>query len=246
MTGTKERERALRWRETKYAMTRSGLRGSRDLRYLGRGSRLIADIMAREYELALAAYARGDLLDVGCGAAPLYGVYRDRITSSTWVDWRQQDGVPPLDLAHDINTPFPFPSESFDTILATDVVEHLHDPETFFRELTRLLRPGGQLILGAPFMYWVHEAPHDYHRYTRFRLERLCASNALTVERLDAHGGAFEVVLDVIGKVVATSAIASFVHGGLISLLLNSPAHRLFRRRHTETFPLAYVLVARR
>ena len=47
----------------------------------------------------------------------------------------------------DLNAPLPCPDASFDTIIATEVIEHLENPRAAFRELSRLVRPGGRLLL---------------------------------------------------------------------------------------------------
>jgi len=71
--------------------------------------------------------------------------------------WEQQG----LDIICDI-TSIPEPDGSFDAVLCTEVLEHLPDPLAALRELTRLLRGGGILILTAPFCSWVHFSPYFY------------------------------------------------------------------------------------
>lgn len=56
----------------------------------------------------------------------------------------------------------PAPSESFDVVLCTEVLEHLPDPLAAIKELARLLRPGGQLLLTAPFCSFTHFSPYFY------------------------------------------------------------------------------------
>jgi len=67
----------------------------------------------------------------------------------------------------------PFREGLFDLVLCTEVLEHLHTPELALKELWRVLRPGGKLLLTTPFAYAIHYAPTDYWRYTRHGLERL-------------------------------------------------------------------------
>jgi SAM-dependent methyltransferase len=66
-----------------------------------------------------------------------------------------------IDLVCDI-TDIPEPDNSFDVILCTEVFEHLPNPADALDEFTRLLKPGGQLILTAPFASLVHFAPYHY------------------------------------------------------------------------------------
>jgi SAM-dependent methyltransferase len=69
----------------------------------------------------------------------------------------------------------PFEDASFDHILCTEVLEHVEDPASLIAEMSRVLRPGGTIVVTVPFSARVHHAPHDYHRYTSFRLRSLFA-----------------------------------------------------------------------
>jgi SAM-dependent methyltransferase len=66
-----------------------------------------------------------------------------------------------IDLVCDIST-IPEPDAAFDAILCSEVLEHVPDPIKALDEFVRLLKPGGKLILTAPFASLVHFAPHHY------------------------------------------------------------------------------------
>lgn len=53
-------------------------------------------------------------------------------------------------LQADLNDCIPLAKDSIDVIIATDVLEHLVDPYTFVREMYRVLKPGGYIILDTP------------------------------------------------------------------------------------------------
>jgi SAM-dependent methyltransferase len=184
-------------------MQKGRLRATADQRQLVVNWRMLADIVARKYDEALRRYARGRLLDLGCGAAPLYAAYRDHIDSVTCVDWTNTPyGVSYLDLECDLSHPLPLETGSFDTIILSDVLEHLPEPATCWAEVSRLLAPGGKFILNVPFWCRVHQAPHDYYRYTQFALARFAEKADLRVLQLDPAGGAVECVLDMVGGIL--------------------------------------------
>ncbi|WP_219339831.1 class I SAM-dependent methyltransferase [Luteimonas salinisoli] len=86
----------------------------------------------------------------------------------------------------------PFPDASFDTVLLLEVLEHLRDPSGALAEIARVLKPRGQLFLTLPFLYPVHDAPHDYQRYTCHGLLREMAEAGFLVDDLVENLGSAE------------------------------------------------------
>lgn len=110
---------------------------------------------------ALRRYAGPRLVDVGCGEKPY------RSLAPTVDEWIGVDRDPhsAADLLGDAYC-IPLESESVDTVLCTQVLEHVEEPHRALIEMRRVLRPGGILILTAP-QYWpLHEEPRDFFRYT--------------------------------------------------------------------------------
>jgi SAM-dependent methyltransferase len=234
-----------RWRPTRFVETKHGWRGSSDARDVAPGSRHTADLQARHYAPALRAHARGRLLDLGCGKVPLFEMYRRHISSSVCVDWPSSyHGNAHVDVACDLNQPIPFSSAAFDTIVLSDVIEHLFDYQTVWSEMARLLRPSGKLIVGVPFLYWLHEDPFDYFRPTEFALRRYCEANGFTVVSLDPYGGAADVIFDIAAKHLAVSSMLAraFYWAGRAFV----PPARALCARTNRKFPLGYILVAQR
>ena len=245
-------KRQEEWRPSKFVAVNGRFRASRDPKEVAPASRLITDRLAVVYEAALRQHARGALLDLGCGQVPLFGVYRGLVSSVTCVDWAARGEVSHLDLEADLNHPLPLPDGEFDTVLATDVFEHVSHPRRVFREISRLLRPEGTLIAGVPFLYWIHEEPHDYYRYTEFALRHLCTESGLIVSSVEPYGGAPEILFDTLAKTLSygglgTMAVGRWMAAGTTLLgqaCGGSAVGRRVSRATARSFPLGYCLIA--
>lgn len=238
---------ASQWKPSKFELRRGRWRGARDPRELGIGSRLISDLVARLYERHLPAHARGALLDLGCGKVPLYAIYAPHVDAVTCVDWAPGEHI---DLACDLSQPLPFGDARFDTIVLSDVLEHMPDPELVWREMTRVLRPGGKVVMNVPFYYSVHAHPHDYYRYTSFALERFVRINGLELVELLPVGGLLEIFADLCAKsfsklplIGPPLAMAIQFFAGAFGR--TTPGARVARvsSRH---FPFGYFMIAQR
>ena len=119
----------------------------------------------------------GRLLDVGCGMKPYESLLTQRESRYYGTDWPvtmegSYGGSTRADFFSD-SMVLPFPEGTFDTIVSTQVLEHVRQPEIVIREMARVLKPSGILILSAPMTWPLHEEPHDYYRYTLHGLRHL-------------------------------------------------------------------------
>ncbi len=134
----------------------------------------------------------GRLLDAGCAHKPYLGVFRESVSAHVGIDWThngvQGAALDGPDIVGDVGR-LPFASESFDTVLCTQVLEHVPSPERVMNEFWRVLRPGGILITTTPQTWGLHHEPHDYYRYTHYGLAYLARSTGFEVLRLQSRGG---------------------------------------------------------
>ncbi|MBS0419366.1 MAG: class I SAM-dependent methyltransferase [Proteobacteria bacterium] len=240
---------AANWQPSKFVRRRGKLTGTRDTREVPIGSRLITDLTARWYEAQIAQHVRGRLLDLGCGKVPLFEAYRPFATETVCVDWGQSlHSNGHLDLECDLTQPLPFADGEFDTIILSDVLEHIAEPQPLWREMARVLSTGGRILLNVPFFYWLHEQPHDYYRYTEYALQRFAAQADLRITHLSAIGGAPEVLADILAKNLVHLPLLGRPLAALTQtmtqFLVRAGPGRRISARTSRQFPLAYALVA--
>jgi len=70
-------------------------------------------------------------------------------------------------------TEFDFGDKRFDAVVMCEVLEHVREPSRAIANIHNFLRRGGVLILSTPFIFPLHDQPHDYYRFTRHGLEWL-------------------------------------------------------------------------
>jgi SAM-dependent methyltransferase len=124
------------------------------------------------------------VLDVGCGNKP----YADLFTDCTYIgaNYDAIDADP--DIVADAMR-LPIAAQSIDLVFCSQVIEHVPRPWKLVEECYRVLRPGGWLVLSAPFYWPLHEEPHDYFRFTRYGLKNLVLSAGFSQCRIESDGG---------------------------------------------------------
>ena len=190
-------------------------------------------------------YASGKLLDCGCGTVPYYEIYRELVDEIYCTDWENSmHDNKFVDAYSDLNTRLNFESEFFDTVLLTDVLEHIYNPSNLMNEIARVLKPGGKVIIAVPFFYWIHEQPHDYYRYTEFTLRRICEDSGLKILELEPYGGYLDVLFDTINKVFIRKKFLLKVFMPLALMIKKSFINRKINKKHQNKYPLGYILCA--
>ncbi|SPE34721.1 Methyltransferase type 11 [Candidatus Sulfopaludibacter sp. SbA6] len=152
-----------------------------------------------EIDDAVAKLARGlppsaRVLDAGAGEGQ-YAHYFARqrycgvdlaVGNVAW-DYSRLDSIADL-------SALPFRSGAFDAALHIVTIEHLREPGRALKEIARAVAPGGTLLIAAPHEWEVHQAPHDYFRYTRYGLAYLLETSGFEVTEMRAAGGYFRLL----------------------------------------------------
>lgn len=106
-----------------------------------------------------------------------------------------------IDIVSDIIS-IPVPGASFDVVLCTEVLEHVPYPLKALEELARVLKPGGQLIVTAPFISFTHFAPYHYHTgFSRFFYEHHLPAMGLQITEISPNGNFFELTAQEVRRI---------------------------------------------
>jgi 2-polyprenyl-3-methyl-5-hydroxy-6-metoxy-1,4-benzoquinol methylase len=121
----------------------------------------------------------------------------------------------------------PIANNSIDVVLMFEVLEHVKSPADVCAEIARVLRHQGKLYLSVPFLYPIHDAPHDYQRFTIHGLRYLLSQHNLVVIEEKQHGNSFLVVLQLFNLALLEFVLRLLKISktlGVLSILIVYPA----------------------
>jgi len=196
----------------------------------------------------LPEYVKGNVLDVGCGNAP----YLKEIKKYT-------DEIVLMDISlHEIPISFlgnvhniPLTDSSFDLTLCLQVLEHVPEPAIAIREIVRVMKSQGVLLLSVPHLSRLHEIPYDFYRYTEYGIRYLLESAGLEIIKLISTDG----LVSFIGHQLSLSFLLTtwkdkllrpfflFINKYIFTLLFSN-LDKCFGMK--KIFPQGYVVVARK
>ncbi|MFH1638666.1 MAG: class I SAM-dependent methyltransferase [Candidatus Woesearchaeota archaeon] len=186
-------------------------------------SRVSLDMELRKH---LRRLKPGIVLDVGSKYSP----YKEEIPCTKYLRLDIDKNSKP-DICCDLHK-IKWKSGYFDTIIATEVLEHLYDPQKAINEIHRILKKGGICILTTRFMCLYHPDPKDYYRFTKDSLAYLF--RRFSKVGIYHHGNRLQVLWHIINT-------------GKLSLLLNLLNPLIARIRFKETnYPSGYLVFAKK
>lgn len=134
----------------------------------------------------------GKLIDVGAGSSPYKEIIMDvkRVSDYIRLDFPKSE----YHIANDLELTWdgkhiPADANSFDTVIMTEVLEHVQRPADLLAELCRILKPGGLLFLTVPWLWPMHELPNDHHRFTPVALSSYLEESGFEVLKMRLLGG---------------------------------------------------------
>ncbi|MEK9137266.1 MAG: class I SAM-dependent methyltransferase [Bacteroidota bacterium] len=192
-------------------------------------------------------YFTGTVLDLGCGDQPYSAIIRKGVAAYIGTDISLAH-TPPPDVCSD-SLELPFKNNSFDTVVSTQVIEHVRNPFAMMYEIARVLKPRGHVVLTAPQLWPLHEEPYDFFRYTKYALELLANQHGLDVVYIKERGGAIAAL----GQMISILLYDRFAKGAFqraltkcICVPLLYGCGMLDRLWFNPKLTLGYVMVARK
>lgn len=165
----------------------------------------------------------GVLLDFGCGNKP----YKSFIEVDKYIGLDiEESGHDSTNYDVDVywdGKTIPFQNNHFDSILTSEVLEHVFEPNAILKELNRVCKPGGKLLLTVPFVWNEHEIPYDYARYSSYGLKHILNKHGFEILHHKKTTNFVETVFQLWNTYVFQSVLRVPILQGVFTPLLIAP-----------------------
>lgn len=148
----------------------------------------------RDFILHTKHYISGATLDLGAGTSKYRGIIYPNALKYTTFDIQ---GGKNINVVGDVLNP-PFKDGEFDTVISTQVLEHVEKPWIMISQISRIIKPGGLCIITAPFMFPFHADPHDFFRYSKKGMESLFENEGFEIIESGTYGKIFSLFSEMI------------------------------------------------
>src|SRR5215471_17650924 len=146
---------------------------------------------------AIANYSKelkGVMMDFGCGSKPYKPLFN--VEKYIGVDF-ENPGHPHINEQIDVfydGKKIPFDNDYFDSVFISEVFEHVFDLDEILKELNRVMKPGGLMLITCPFSICEHEVPHDFARYSSYGIRYLLEKNGFEILQQQKSGNSIETI----------------------------------------------------
>lgn len=166
----------------------------------------------------------GKLLDFGCGNKPYKNMVSVDEHIGLDIEESGHDGANyDIDVFWDGKT-IPFDDEHFDSVLTSEVLEHIFEPDAALKEIHRVCKTGGKLLLTVPFTWNEHEVPYDYGRYTSYGLTHILKKHGFEVVHHTKTTNFVETVFQLWNTYVFQCILRVPILQGIFTPILIAPA----------------------
>lgn len=194
-------------------------------------------------------YIAGRTIDLGCGFMPFKEYLTERVTAYHTLDLDPQS--PEVTFIGDIQEMPMIPTNSYDSAICLEVLEHIPYPLKAIREIYRILKPGGIFLFSVPYLCRIHDQPHDYFRFTIYGLHKILSESQFSVIEIRPRGG----IASFLGHQVSTILLTTtwpiwglrqiaWIFNRWIIVLLGYEIDKIIG--NWDIFPLGYVGVAQK
>lgn len=169
----------------------------------------------------------GILMDFGAGRKPYKSLFN--VSAYIGVDIEKSGHShdnSQIDVYYDGIT-IPFPDDHFDSILCSEVLEHIFEPDLILPELFRTLKPGGKILITVPFCWNEHEIPYDFARYSSFGIRHLLEKHFFNIIHMGKAGNFGAVLFQMLALYIFEIFKPMGRTGYAISLIFIAPLNLL-------------------
>jgi ubiquinone/menaquinone biosynthesis C-methylase UbiE len=160
-------------------------------------------------------------------------------------DW----DVSSIDIVSDINQ-IPIEGQTMDVVLCTEVLEHVPDAVSALKEFSRIIKPGGVLLLTAPFSSLTHFAPYHFCGYNKYWYQHHLHKLGFDIEVVDHNGSWFHFVAQelrrsrLVGRMYSLKWLGLIVRVAVIPILMLLTILSRFDRGSHEILCFGYMVRA--
>ena len=115
------------------------------------------------------------ILDVGAGSAKRHEQFKNKLYLTLDIN---HENFP--DIVGDAHY-LPIKNNVFQTVLCLSLLEHVLTPNQVLKDISRILKKGGKLVVTVPFFYHLHDFPHDYFRCTEEGISKLLEMHSFKI-----------------------------------------------------------------
>ena len=137
----------------------------------------------------------GKVIDFGSGESPSYAKYFNNEAEIIRTDYDESKRP---DMLVDLNNPIKSDSAVFDNAVLFNTIYILEDPTTSLKEINRILKPGGKLLLTSPFVFNEASEPVDYWRFTSAGIEKILKEGGFSNIEIYKIGERFSASINIL------------------------------------------------
>ncbi|MCC7211917.1 MAG: class I SAM-dependent methyltransferase [Candidatus Brocadia sp.] len=169
----------------------------------------------------------GKILDIGCGQKPYEKLFNASQYIGLELDTFENRKNKKADYFYNGKS-FPFQNNEFESVVVSQVFEHVFHPADFLNEINRVLKPEGTVLITVPFVWDEHEQPYDYARYTSFGLRHILEKSGFEIVEHRKSVCDIRVIFQLLNGYIYKKTVTKNIYANMfITVFLMSPVNIL-------------------